>query len=182
MKYFTLSSILLALILTFFSVNKAHTYGTHSLRGISGVAVFVENHSNHLSDEEIYIKEINKTLEEKLEASDVEVYKQSQWMNMAGGGYIKIRIISSGLSEANSYAIYLNFEFYRPVTLMSNILGQSKLSTAATWSTGKLMSCKQEDIYVCVFSGTSNLADIFIKDYVEINEINDGVKGKGKKK
>lgn len=171
MKKLSLNTFLLVSFLFLLPVNEASAYGTHSLRGVSGVAVFVENLSNHLTDKQIYLQQINNTLEEKLSASNVEVYEQSQWMNRAGAGFIKIRIVSSVLQDHESVAVYLNFEFYRTVKFLSNMLGKSKISTAATWSTGKLMSCKREELYACVYEGTSELADIFIKDYIEINEI-----------
>lgn len=163
--------LIFVFLLPLLSGGNSFAYGDHSLRGISGVAVFVENHSHHLSDKEIFLSELQETIHEKIDASDVEVYKRSQWMNRAGGGFIKIRIISSENLDRKSYAIYLNYEFYRPVTLMANILGQSKLSTAATWSTGKLFSCGKDEIYKCIYKSASELTDIFIQEYVAVNEI-----------
>lgn len=177
-----LPSTFLFLIFLSFIPNSSFAYGSHSLRGISGVAVFVENLSNHLSDRQIYLKELRETIHEKIDASDVEVYKRSQWMNRAGGGYIKIRIISSENADKESYAVYLDFEFYRPVTLMANILGMSTLSTASTWSTGKLVACSKKNIAGCIYKNSSELTDIFIEEYLAANEIQSTDDKKKKKK
>ncbi len=182
LKNFLISFFVSIFFLSYFTLSDSFGYGNHSLRGISGVAVFVENHSNHLSDRQIYLEQLQETLHEKIDVSEVDVYKRSQWMNRAGGGFIKIRIISSENADRESYTFYLNFEFYRPVTLMANILGQSKLSTAATWSTGKLMSCPKKNIPSCIYKNSSELADIFIEEYLAVNEIKFDIDKKKKKK
>ncbi|MGH7885216.1 MAG: hypothetical protein ACRENO_05925, partial [Thermodesulfobacteriota bacterium] len=136
----------------------------------------------HLSDREIYLSEIKEALYEKIDASDVNAYKESEWMNRAGGGFIKIRIISSEIEDIDSYVLYLNFEFYRTVNFLTNILGESKVSTAATWSTGKLMSCRKKEVYKCIYNGASELTDIFIEEYLAVNEVKSLGDKKKKKK
>ncbi|NIQ14380.1 MAG: hypothetical protein GTO02_08250 [Candidatus Dadabacteria bacterium] len=153
------------------SFENAFGYGQHSLAGISGVAIFVENLSNELSNKEMFLPEIEQSLSDKFKNSGIKVYKKSEWINRAGGAYIKIKIISSKNIEKDNYAIYLNFEFYRTVMLMSNMLGENKLSTAETWSSGKLMSCEQKSINSCIYGGISELSDIFIEQYLTINEL-----------
>lgn len=146
-------------------------YGQHSLLGISGVAVFVNNMSTELTDKELFLPEIEDTISKKLRNSGVTVYKQSEWLNKAGGAYLSINIVSSKFKRNDSYAIYINFEFYRTVMFMSNMLGKNEVANAETWSTGKLMSCEKNNLNSCIYDGISGLTDIFINQYVDVNKI-----------
>lgn len=161
--------VLVSLVL--FHSQYAFSYGQHSLLGISGVAVFVENLSNEISDEELFVSELEEVISKKIKNSGVVVYKKSEWLNKAGGAYLNIKIISSKSKKNNSYAIYINYEFYRTVMFMSNVMGKTEVANAETWSTGKLMSCEKSNISECVYSGISELTDIFIGQYIDVNKI-----------
>ncbi len=141
------------------------------LKNISGVGLFFENRTRHKEAKKLNIESLYELSKDRLENSNIKIYRNSQWKNNWGGAFVKIKIISSKFKENENFAVYIDMSVYRPVVFLGGTINKNEGVNASSWSTGKLFSCSQEDFQACVQKGVNELTDLFINDYKAVNGI-----------
>jgi hypothetical protein len=145
--------------------------GKETLVDITGVAVVVDGVPPAAKGDGLSEAGVKAVAEDKLKRANIMVLEDREWYSVFGGSYLLIKIIASKAVSGDRYAVYIDMELYQTVVLMGKQLGQNIHTAAATWSIGKLLSCNSAAIEDCVEGAVSELTDLFIKDYVEVNTL-----------
>ncbi len=159
------------LILLFFllSPETGLAGGKETLVDISGVAVMVDEVSATARADGLLESDIKALVISKLEKANIMLLEDREWYSVFGGAYLLVEVIASKYESGASYAVFIDLELHQTVVLFGKKLGQNITTAAPTWSTGKLLSCPADGIKTCVETSVGELADMFIKDYIEMN-------------
>lgn len=145
--------------------------GKETLADISGVAVIVDEVSDSAREDGVKEGDIKGLIEQKLDKVNIKVLEDRKWFAVFGGAYLLVKIVASKAANGDHYAIYLDLELCQTVVLFGKKLGQNVTTAAPTWSVGKLLSCNTAELKECVEGNVSELADMFTKDYLEVNSL-----------
>ncbi len=149
----------------------ARAVGKETLVDITGVAVVVDEVAHAARVDGLKEAAIKALVEDKLTRANIAVLEDREWFTVFGGSYLLVKIIASKAVSGDRYAVYIDTELYQTVVLMGKRLGQNLNTAAATWSAGKLLSCPASAIKDCVEGTVSELTDMFIRDYIEVNTL-----------
>lgn len=141
------------------------------LKNISGVGLFFENLSRHKNTSKLNIESLYDLSSDRLEKANIKVYRGSQWKNNWGGGFLKIKIVSSKFKESEQFAVYIDTAVYRPVVILGSNINKNEGVNASSWSTGKLFTCGMKEFQSCVQEGVNELLDLFINDFKVVNGV-----------
>ena len=145
--------------------------GKDTLADISGVAVIVDEVSDSAREDGVKEGDIKALIERKLDKANIKVLEDRKWFTVFGGAYLLVKVVASKAASGDHYALYLDLELYQTVVLFGKKLGQNITTAASTWSLGKLLSCNTAELKECVGGNVSELTDMFIKDYLEVNSL-----------
>ncbi len=149
----------------------AFAVGKETLTDITGVAVVVDDAPQAAREDGLREAALKALVEDKLTRANIQVIEGRDWFSVFGGSYLRVKVIASKAVSGDRYAVYIDMDLYQTVVLLGKRLGQNINTAAATWSIGKLVSCGAAAIKDCVGSNVSELTDLFIKDYVEVNTL-----------
>ena len=141
------------------------------LKNISGVGLFFENLSRHKESSKLSTESLYDISSDRLEKANIKVYRDSQWKNNWGGGFIKIKVVSSKFKDNEHFAVYIDTSVYRPVVILGSNINQNEGFNASSWSTGKLFTCSKEEFQACVQKGVNELLDLFVNDFKAVNGV-----------
>jgi len=150
----------------------AHTafaVGKDSLVDITGVAVVVDEVSSTAADDGVTAASVKTLVENMLARANIKVLEDREWFTVFGGSYLLVKIVASKSVGGDRYAVYVDTELYQTAVLYGKKFGKNITTAASTWSAGKLLSCEAAVLGECVGGTVSELTDMFIKDYVEVN-------------
>lgn len=164
----TLCFLHLLIIIIFQSVS-AWGGGKDTLVDVTGVAVIVDELSASAREDGLKEEDIKALVERKLDKANIMLLEDRKWFSVFGGSYLLIKVIASKSASNDYYAVFLDVELYQTVVLFGKKLGQNITTAAATWSVGKLLSCRADGLKNCVDKNLSELTDMFIEDYLSVN-------------
>lgn len=171
MKFKLLLPAILSLLILFLYPVNSHSATWLFLKNISGVGLFFENMTGDKTAKKLNIESLYDVSSDRLKKSNIKIYRDSQWKNNWGGAFIKTKIISSKFTGHENYAVYIDVSLYRPVVILGSNINKNEGFNASSWSTGKLLSCRQENFQQCVQKGINELLDLFINDFKSVNGI-----------
>ncbi|MCL4243551.1 MAG: hypothetical protein KJ002_00195 [Candidatus Dadabacteria bacterium] len=161
--------LLLILLLVLASPEPGLAGGKETLVDISGVAVIVDEVSATARADGLLESDIKALVISKLEKSGITLLEDREWYSVFGGAYLLVEVIASKSQSGDYYAVFIDLELHQTVVLFGKKLGQNITTAAPTWSTGKLLSCPAVEIKTCVETSVGELADMFVKDFLEVN-------------
>lgn len=147
----------------------AYGAGKETLVDVTGVAVIVDEVSESARKDGLKEEDIEALVEHKLDQANIMLLEDRKWFSVFGGAYLLVKVIASKSGTGDYYAVFLDLELYQTVVLFGKKLGQNITTAAATWSVGKLLSCRTETLKQCVDGNLSELADMFINDYKSVH-------------
>ena len=147
----------------------AYGAGKDTLVDVTGVAVIVDDLSASAREDGLKEEDIKALVERKLDQANIMLLEDRKWFSVFGGSYLLIKVIASKSVDKDHYAVFLDVELYQTVVLFGKKLGQNITTTAATWSVGKLLSCRTDGLKICVDKNLSELTDMFVEDYLTVN-------------
>ncbi|MEQ9619561.1 MAG: hypothetical protein RIG61_10350 [Deltaproteobacteria bacterium] len=157
------------LIIIIFQSFSAYGAGKDTLSDVTGVAVIVDELSASAVEDGLKKEDIKALVESKLDKANIMLLEERKWFEVFGGSYLLIKVIASKSASADYYAVFLDVELYQTVVLFGKKLGRNITTAAATWSVGKLLSCRTDGLKICVGTNLSELTDMFIEDYLSVN-------------
>lgn len=143
--------------------------GKDSLVDITGVAVVVDEVSSTAVEDGLTGAAVKALVENMLARANITVLEDREWFTVFGGSYLLVKIVASKSVGGDRYAVYVDTELYQTAVLYGKKFGKNITTAASTWSAGKLLSCEAAVLRECVGGTVSELTDMFIKDYVEVN-------------
>ena len=141
----------------------------NTLKNISTVAVVINISADKDEIHEFDFTDLKKEIEKKLNESRIDTVEYRNWKNNIGGSYLYINIVPSKTYSGESYAVYIDVELYQAVVLIKSRVEENKVVQGNTWSVGKLLTCKSDAMKSCLSENTIELVDLFIKDFMEVN-------------
>lgn len=151
------------------AASEAFGAGKETLVDVTGVAVIVDKIPANAMKDGLSPEDIKALVLSRLDKANIMLLEDRQWFSVFGGAYLLVKVIASKSESGQYYATFLDIELYQTVVLFGKKLGQNITTTAATWSAGKLLSCGAPVLKECVETNISELTDMFIKDYLEVN-------------
>ena len=149
--------------------HSAFAVGKDSLVDITGVAVVVDEVSSTAANDGVTAAAVKTLVENMLARANIKVLEDREWFTVFGGSYLLVKIVASKSVGGDRYAVYVDTELYQTAVLYGKKFGKNITTAASTWSAGKLLSCEAAVLGECVGGTVSELTDMFIKDYVEVN-------------
>ena len=160
---------LILLLVIILSAEAASAVGKDSLVDITGVAVVVDELSSTAEKDGLTAAAVKTFVEDKLTRANIKVLEDREWFTVYGGSYLLVKIVASKSVSGDRYAVYVGTELYQTAVLTGKKFGKNITTAASTWSAGKLLSCESSVLVQCVGGTVSELTDLFIKDYAEVN-------------
>ena len=142
---------------------------TLSLKGISVVAVKIDNLPVFARSDGLSEMALKQSAEKLLTEAGIKVVQYEDWQRMLGGSYLYIKIVPSRSYSGEKYVIYTDIKLYQNVILIKAQVEQNKVIQANTWSAGKLMNCDTVTVDTCLLNSLSQLVGIFISDHDKAN-------------
>lgn len=146
-----------------------HAADRDTLKGISGVAVVIEDIPDSALADGLSSEKLKAFVEQKLSGAGIAVLDERKWFSVFGGSYLLVEIIASKYTDGASYALFIDTELHQTVVLFGKKLGQNINTAASTWSAGKLISCRTEELLQCTARNLDGLINLFIEDYIVVN-------------
>ncbi len=162
-------SSLLILVNLILLGTSAYGAGKETLADVTGVAVIVDEVSESARKDGLKEEDIEAFVEHKLDQANIMLLEDRKWFSVFGGAYLLVKVVASKSASEDYYAVFLDVELYQTVVLFGKKLGQNITTAAATWSVGKLLSCRTETLKKCVEANLTELTDMFINDYKSVN-------------